>query len=161
VSGDGLSAPGVRPGVIPWKGGQSVLAKQKKQNYELLFVINPTLSEEDKESLLARVKGYLEQADGEIFSFKSWGLRRLAYTLKGQKEGQYYLVQCAMTTEKVSEFRRSLTLAEGVLREMVIRVDEEFPPEKPERSSKLDIIPEFEEEESASDDDSLDDEDED
>jgi small subunit ribosomal protein S6 len=133
------------------------LAKQKKNNYELLFVINPTLSEEDKENLLNRVKGYLEQADGEIFSFKSWGLRRLAYTLKNQKEGQYYLVQCAMTTEKVSEFRRSLTLAEGVLREMVIRVDEEFPPEKPERSPKPVAIPTFEEEEDASDDDIFDD----
>ena len=136
------------------------MAKQKKHNYELLFVINPTLSEEDKETLLNRVKGYLEQADGEIFSFKSWGLRRLAYTIKNQKEGQYYLVQCAMTTEKVSEFRRSLTLAEGVLREMVIRVDEAFQPEEPERSPKPEAIPTFEEEEEeedASDDDNLDD----
>jgi small subunit ribosomal protein S6 len=132
------------------------LAKQKKNNYELLFIINPTLSEEDKENLLNRVKGYLEQADGEVFSFKSWGLRRLAYTLKNQKEGQYYLVQCAMTTEKVSEFRRSLTLAEGVLREMVIRVDEEFPPEKPERSSKPVAIPQVEEDDG--DDDTFDDE---
>lgn len=136
------------------------MAKQKKHNYELLFVIDPTLSEEDKETLLNRVKGYLEQADGEIFSFKSWGIRRLAYSLKNHKEGQYYLVQCAMTPEKVSEFRRSLTLAEGVLREMVIRVEEEFPPEKPERSPKPEAIPTFEEED-ASDDDTFDDEDED
>lgn len=136
------------------------MAKLKKHNYELLFVIDPTLSEEDKETLLNRVKGYLEQADGEIFSFKSWGVRRLAYSLKNHKEGQYYLVQCAMTPEKVSEFRRSLTLAEGVLREMVIRVDEEFPPEKPERSPKPEAIPTFEEED-ASNDDTFDDEDED
>jgi len=133
------------------------LAKQKKNNYELLFVINPTLSEEDKESLLNRVKGYLEQAGAEVLSFKSWGLRRLAYTLKNQKEGQYYLVQCAMLTEKMSEFRRSLTLAEGVLREMVIRVDEEFPPEKPERSPRPEAIPTFDEEDVS--DDGFDDED--
>jgi small subunit ribosomal protein S6 len=134
------------------------LAIQKKQNYELLFIMNPTLSEEDKENLLNRVKGYLEQADGEVFSFKSWGLRRLAYTIKNQNEGQYYLVQCAMTPEKVSEFRRSLTLAEGVLREMVIRVDEAFPPEKPERGPKPVAIPTFEEDDG--DDDTFDDEDE-
>jgi small subunit ribosomal protein S6 len=138
------------------------LAKQKKNNYELLFIIDPTLSEEDKENLLNRVKGYLEQADGEVFSFKSWGLRRLAYTIKNQNEGQYYLVQCAMTTEKVSDFRRSLTLAEGVLREMVIRVEEEFPAEKPERSAKPEVIaPSEEDDDDASDDDTFDDEDED
>jgi len=122
--------------------------------------VNPTLSEEDKENLLNRVKGYLAQADADVLSFKSWGLRRLAYTLKNQKEGQYYLVQCAMVPEKVSEFRRSLTLAEGVLREMVIRVDEEFPPEKPERGPKPEAIPMFDEED-VSDDDIFDDEDED
>ena len=136
------------------------MAKQKKNNYELLFIVNPTLSEEDKENLLNRVKGYLAQADADVLSFKSWGLRRLAYTLKNQKEGQYYLVQCAMVPEKVSEFRRSLTLAEGVLREMVIRVDEEFPPEKPERGPKPEAIPMFDEED-VSDDDIFDDEDED
>jgi len=136
------------------------LAKQKKNNYELLFIIDPTLSEEDKDNLLNRVKGYLTQADAEVLSFKSWGLRRLAYTLKNQKEGQYYLVQCTMATEKVSEFRRSLTLAEGVLREMVIRVDDEFPPEKPERGPRPEAIPAFEEED-ARDDDIFDDEDED
>ena len=135
------------------------MAKQKKNNYELLFVINPTLSEEDKEALLNRVKGYLAQADADVLSFKSWGLRRLAYTLKSQKEGQYYLVQCAMLSEKVSEFRRSLTLAEGVLREMVIRVDEEFPPEKPERSPKPEAIPTFDEEDV--NDDRFDEEDDD
>jgi small subunit ribosomal protein S6 len=137
------------------------LAKQKKNNYELLFVIDPTLSEEDKENLLNRVKGYLEQADGEVHSFKSWGMRRLAYTLKNHKEGQYYLVQCAMTTEKVSEFRRNLSLAEGVLREMVIRVDEEFPPEKPERSPKPEAVPSFDEDENGGSDDDFDEEDED
>jgi len=136
------------------------LAKQKKNNYELLFIIDPTLSEEDKESLLDRVKGYLEQADGEVFSFKSWGLRRLAYTIKNQNEGQYYLVQCAMATEKVSEFRRSLTLAEGVLREIVIRVEEEFTPEKPEHSPKPEDIAPSEEDDDDSDDDTIDDEDE-
>ncbi|MBN2392767.1 MAG: 30S ribosomal protein S6 [Anaerolineae bacterium] len=134
------------------------MAKQKKHNYELLFIIDPTLSEEDKENLLDRVKGYLEQADGEVFSFKSWGLRRLAYTIKNQNEGQYYLVQCAMTPEKVSDFRRSLTLAEGVLREMVIRVDEELTPEKPERSPKPEVISTSEDDDGASDNDTSDDE---
>ena len=137
--------------------------KQKKHHYELLFVIDPTLDEEGKETLLNRVKGYLEQADGEVFSFKSWGLRRLAYIIKNQREGEYYLVQCAMTPEKVSEFRRSLTLAEGILREIVIRVEEEFQPEEPERSPKPEVVPtpEPEEDEGAGDDDNSDDEDED
>jgi small subunit ribosomal protein S6 len=127
-----------------------------KQNYELLFIMNSSLSEEDKESLLARVQGYLEQAESQVVSFKNWGLRRLAYTLKGQKEGQYYLVNFAMPPEKMSDFRRNLILAEGILREMVIRVEGDFAPEKPARSPKLDTIPVFDDD--SGDGDILDDE---
>ncbi|HOT91140.1 MAG TPA: 30S ribosomal protein S6 [Anaerolineae bacterium] len=122
------------------------MAKQtSKQNYELLFIINPTLSEEDKESLLARVRGYLEQAGSDIVTFKNWGLRRLAYAIKGQKEGQYYLVNFSMLPERVADFRRNLILAEGVLREMIVRIEGEFPPERPERSPRLEAIPVFDE----------------
>ncbi|HQE93544.1 MAG TPA: 30S ribosomal protein S6 [Anaerolineae bacterium] len=127
-----------------------------QQNYELLFIINPSLSEEDKESLLTRVKGYLEQAKGQIVNFKDWGLRRLAYTLKGQKEGQYYLVNFSMPPEKVADFRRNLIMAEGILREMIIRIEGDFPPEKPVHSPKLEAIPAFDDD--AGDEDILDDE---
>lgn len=105
----------------------SVLTKKSRiRSYELLFIINPELGEEESETLLARVWGYLEQAGGVVYSFKSWGIRRLAYTLKGCKEGHYHLVQFTMPTENVAGFRRSLLLAEGVLREIVTLADEEF-----------------------------------
>jgi len=100
--------------------------KSRVRSYELLFIINPELGEEDSEALLTRVRGYLEQVGGVVFSFKSWGIRRLAYSLKGCKEGHYYLVQFTMPTENVAGFRRSLLLAEGVLREIVTLSDEEF-----------------------------------
>ena len=100
--------------------------KSRVRSYELLFIINPELGEEDSEALLTRVRGYLEQVGGVVFSFKSWGIRRLAYSLKGCKEGHYYLVQFTMPTENVASFRRSLLLAEGVLREIVTLSDEEF-----------------------------------
>ncbi len=135
------------------------MAKQGvKQNYELLFIINPALGEEDKENLLTRVKGYLEQGEAQIVSFKNWGLRRLAYTLKGQKEGLYYLVNFTMAPEKVTDFRHNLILAEGILREMIIRIDGDFPPDKPQYSPKLDAIPLFDDE---GRDDGIDDEEED
>lgn len=108
-----------------------MVKKSRKRNYELMFIVNPELTEEENESLLERVRGYLEQAGSRIFSFKSWGVRRLTYSIKGHKEGHYYLVHFTMPTENVAGFRRSLLLAEGVLRELVTLVDEEFVEEAP------------------------------
>lgn len=110
----------------------SVLTEKSRQrNYELMFIISPELNEEESEDLLGRIRGYLEQAGSQIFSFKSWGIRRLAYPIKGNKEGHYHLVHFSMPTENMAGFRRSLLLAEGVLREMVTLADEEFVEEAP------------------------------
>ena len=103
-----------------------MINKNRKRSYELMFIVNPELSEEENESLLERVRGYLEQAGSQIYSFKSWGIRRLAYALKGFREGHYYLVHLTMPTENVAGFRRSLLLAEGILREIVTLSNEEF-----------------------------------
>lgn len=90
-----------------------------KRNYELMFIVNPELNEVERESLLERVQGYLDRAEADVFSFKNWGFRRLAYTIKGQREGQYFLVQFAALPENISALERSLLLAEGILRQMV------------------------------------------
>lgn len=99
----------------------SVLAKR---DYELLFIVNPELSEEDREVLLGRVRGYLEEGKGSIFRFDPWGLRRLAYRLNRHREGYYYLIQFTMDSENVKAFEHNLLLAEGVLREIIVRLEE-------------------------------------
>ena len=90
-----------------------------KRNYELMFIVNPELNEVEREALLERVQDYLDRAEAEVYSFKSWGLRHLAYTLKGQREGNYYLVQFAAPPDSITALERSLMLAEGILRQMV------------------------------------------
>ncbi len=67
-----------------------------------------------------------------MFSFKSWGLRRLAYTIGGQHEGRYYLAQFATLPETVNDLDRNLRLVEGVLRHLLTRVDELQIPESTE-----------------------------
>lgn len=99
----------------------SVLAKH---NYELMFVIDPGLDETELESLLQRIQGYLTDSQAEVASFKSWGLRRLAYTIRGRHEGRYYLAEFAMDPQQVATFERNLRLAEGVLRNLITVVEE-------------------------------------
>jgi small subunit ribosomal protein S6 len=90
-----------------------------------MFIVNPELKEEALEALIQRIQGYLAEADSQVFSFKSWGLRRLAYPIKRYKEGRYYLVHFAMETRKVTTFEHNLLLAEGVLRELITYLDKE------------------------------------
>lgn len=89
-----------------------------------MLILSPELDEAATEALLERIRGYLAQAKATVTSFNTWGLRRLAYPIKRQKEGRYYLVNFTAEPRLVKEFERNLLLAEGVLRELVIRLDE-------------------------------------
>lgn len=107
------------------------------RKYELMFIVNPELSEEELESLLERIKGYLTDAKADILSFRLWGFRRLAYSIRGHKEGRYYLAQFAMDTQKLAPFEHSLQLlSEGVLRELVTCLPDDFVPEVVEEPQK-------------------------
>ncbi len=102
------------------------------RNYELMFIVNPDLGEEEVTSLLQRVQRYVENADGTVFKLESWGLRRLAYPIQHKREGRYYLMHMALNPRKVGEFERSLLLLEGVMRELITRYEGPLePPEAP------------------------------
>jgi len=92
-----------------------------------MFIVSPELGEEALEAVLQRVQRYLEVAETEVVSRKGWGLRRLAYTLKGQREGRYYLVLFRAATSAISELDRNLRLVEGVLRHLITRMETEMP----------------------------------
>jgi len=105
------------------------------RNYEMMFVVGADLGEEQLDALLQRVQRYLETAQAEVFSTKSWGLRRLAYTLKGQREGRYYLAQFAAPTQTINDLDRSMRLIEEVLRHIIVQIDKVEMPESPEEPS--------------------------
>ena len=101
-----------------------------KRTYELMLVLSPELDENALESLIDRIKRFLENAQTEILNFKGWGLRRLAYMIQGQREGRYYLVHFAGEPEYCSELERNLILTEGILRHLLTR-SEYIPAEEP------------------------------
>jgi small subunit ribosomal protein S6 len=93
------------------------------RNYELMFIASPELSEEGLEALVQRVQRYLEGINAEILNFKSWGMRRLAYTIKGQREGRYHLVHFTAESEAVNSLDQNLRIVEEILRHMITHVE--------------------------------------
>jgi small subunit ribosomal protein S6 len=88
-----------------------------------MFIADPELEDDSTEALVERVKGYIEEGDGTPIKVDDWGLRRLAYTIENRREGRYYLVHFAMPTENVKELERRLLLADGIIRELIVRLE--------------------------------------
>lgn len=97
------------------------------RNYELMLVVSAGLEEDALDNVLQRVQRYLETVEAQVVSFKSWGLRRLAYTIKDEREGRYYLVHFSAPSESIAELDGDLRLIDGVLRHMITRMETAMP----------------------------------
>jgi len=89
-------------------------------NYETIFVIDASLSEEEINSISDKFTGLIA-ANGTTESVDVWGKRRLAYPIDYKTEGYYVLVNFSSEAEFITELERVYNITDGVLRTIVIR----------------------------------------
>jgi small subunit ribosomal protein S6 len=89
--------------------------------YETLIVLHPDLGEAATKEMVARVRSILEGQQAVVGNVDEWGLRELAYPIRKQHRGFYFLVEHEATHAAVSELERLLRLSDGVLRFLTVR----------------------------------------
>lgn len=92
-------------------------------NYEAVLIFKTELADADRNALLDRFKGHIEE-NGEVVSVDDWGKRKLAYEIDDLKEGYYYILDFKSEPDHIKEFERRLRLSDYVLRYMVIRKED-------------------------------------
>ena len=90
---------------------------QNRQNlYEGMYVISATLSDDARHKALDRIKTGITSRGGEIKKIHEQGRRRLAYEIKGHREGYYYIVYFTAQTVSISELWQEYHLNEDLIR---------------------------------------------
>ena len=88
------------------------------ENYEILYIIDPDLGEEETAALVAKFKDLIE-ANGTVKEMEEWGKRKLAYLINDKPEGYYVLVKFASDPDFPAELDRVLKITEGVMRSLI------------------------------------------
>jgi small subunit ribosomal protein S6 len=98
------------------------------RTYELVYVVRPDATEEqlaglraEIEQIVGRMGGALERTEQQQLLS---GRRRLAYEIGHHKEGIYVLEAITGDGALVRELDRRLKVTEGLLRHLIVRVDE-------------------------------------
>lgn len=93
--------------------------------YELMFVVDPRVPDEEVVALTDEVKALLESGGGEIAKEQSWGKRKLAYEIDKQTEGKYVLlhVQAEEGNHPFPLVEQRLKQNEKILRYLTVRTD--------------------------------------
>lgn len=95
------------------------------RKYELMFIVKTTMETNAASTLANSYKKLITDDKGEVTNFKEMGQRKLAYPIKKQLNGFYYLINFNATPETIKELDRRLGLDENVIRHMIINLDEE------------------------------------
>jgi|GEM_PF-742005 len=90
-------------------------------HYETLFILKPTLTEEEINGNLEKIKESLTSQGANILAVNSIGLRRLAYPVKKNERGVYYVLYYMANGSVIAEFERRLRFNEDVLKFLTIK----------------------------------------
>lgn len=102
------------------------------RNYETLYIVRPELSEEEQQAVAQKFADVVTQAGGEVTKLDIWGKRRLAYEVKKLREGIYILMQFRGESQVAQELERLLKITDEVIRQLVVRLEDDLPVEEEE-----------------------------
>lgn len=93
------------------------------KHYETMFIIKPTLVEEEIKAKIDFFKDIITKNGGVIETCLDMGMRNLAYEIKKNKRGYYFVIYFKAPTSLIAELERNYRINEEVLRFIVIKYE--------------------------------------
>jgi small subunit ribosomal protein S6 len=93
------------------------------KNYELLFVLKPTLTEEETAKQIENIQGVITSNGAQIAATDKIGVRDLAYEVQKHKRGNYTIVYFKAEGSSIKEIERNLRINEDVIRFLTIKYE--------------------------------------
>ena len=95
------------------------------RKYEIMFIARPTLSEDEKKTVIERFKKILTDNNATIIDEKDLGQKELAYEINDFKSGFYYLINLESNDDKAtSEFDRQSKNTSDIVRCLITRIED-------------------------------------
>ena len=91
--------------------------------YEGMFILDSGRFARDPEGISAQLNKLVGEAGGEILVSRLWEERRLAYPIKGQRKGVYWLMYFRLDSLKLVELNRQFDLFDANIRNLLIKID--------------------------------------
>ncbi len=90
------------------------------KKYEVMYIIRPEVAEDARKALIEEVNAIFTSKNSTVENVNEWGLRELAYEIKGCHKGYYVLLNVNATVEAVDEFTRVANIKENIIRYITV-----------------------------------------
>ncbi len=93
------------------------------QVYECMFIFDSNRYARNANGVTAKIGEMVENIGGELLASRLWVEQKLAYPIKKQKKGTYWLTYFRADGTKLGEFERACQLNDDILRQLTLKVD--------------------------------------
>ena len=90
-------------------------------HYETLFVVKPTLTDEETQAQIDKTLAIITDNGGDIVATDSMGMRRLAYPVEKHERGFYTVVYYKAPGTLIAELERQMRYNEDILKFMTVK----------------------------------------
>lgn len=89
--------------------------------YETLFVVKPTLTEEEITAQINRIKDVLTKENAELIAEDVMGMRKLAYPVDKHLRGYYTVLYYKAEGASIAEIERNLKINESIIKFLSVK----------------------------------------
>lgn len=93
------------------------------KHYEVLFILKPTLTEDEIKERVDFVKEIITKNGGEVVSVIEMGARKLAYEIKKYQRGVYFVIYFTAPTSLIEELVRNIRYNEDIIRFLTVKYE--------------------------------------
>lgn len=94
------------------------------KNYEIMFIVKATLSEDEVKKVVENFKNVLTTNGATIVNFVEMGQKELAYEIKKHKNGYYFVATIESNDDAaIKEFDRLSLISGDMLRHLITKID--------------------------------------
>jgi len=91
--------------------------------YESVIIINPNVEKEGTKELVQRFSDLIN-TDGKLEKVDEMGVKKLAYEIQKNKEGNYVVFYFEANPNLISELERNYRITDEVIKFMTIKVED-------------------------------------
>lgn len=91
--------------------------------YEGMFILDSNRFGRDPDAVSGQIPAMIEKLGGEMLVSRLWEERRLAFPIRGQRKGTYWLTYFRMDSSRLADLRRQCQITEDIVRVLFLKVD--------------------------------------
>ena len=94
------------------------------KNYEIMFIVRPTLGEDDVKKVIKDFSEIITKNGGKVTKEENMGQREFAYEIKDFKSGYYFVFEVEAKDDKaIKEFDRLALINNDIVRHLITKIE--------------------------------------